>query len=179
MQAGDRAAAFEFLQRYETRIRRRVRGKLGAGVRRLFDSLDILSTLGRRLDGYVLSGRLQARSEGECLSLLFRMADNALIDKVRVVRQLEAFEGEDSDFARAMAARLRHADDEPGEGMHLEIDKCMRALPDAVDRRILSLWLTGEQHKDIATFVQLQPDAVRKRWQQIRTTLRERFPAVA
>ena len=43
----------------------------------------------------------------------------------------------------------------------------------------LRLWLTGEQHKDIADYVQLQPEAVRKRWQGIRTTLRERFPAVA
>lgn len=176
MQTGDREAAFEFLQRYESRIRRRVRGKLGADMRRLFDSLDILSTIGRRLDDYVLAGRLEANSEGQCLGLLFRMADNALIDKARVVRKLETLEGEDSDFAHAMASRLRNADRQGGAGVHLEIEKCMRALPDARDRRILSLWLTGTEHKDIAQYLLMPPEAVRKRWQHIRAILRERFP---
>jgi DNA-directed RNA polymerase specialized sigma24 family protein len=176
MQAGDRAAAAEFLLRFETRIRRRIRSKLGSDIRRLFDSLDILSTLGRRLDGYVLSGRLRAESEVECLGLLFRIADNALIDKARLVRQLESLEGEDGEFAHDLASRLRHVERQKADSMHLEIEKCMRALPDAIDRRILSLWLTGEQHKDIAALVQIPATGVRKRWQHIKETLRDRFP---
>jgi DNA-directed RNA polymerase specialized sigma24 family protein len=179
MQAGDRAAAAEFLLRFETRIRRRVRSKLGSDVRRLFDSLDILSTLGRRLDGYVLSGRLRAESEVECLGLLFRIADNALIDKTRLVRRLETLEGEDGEFAQGLAARLRHIERQNSAGMHLEIEKCMRALPDAIDRRILSLWLTGEQPKDIAMLIRVPATAVRKRWQHIKETLRDRFPVTA
>lgn len=179
MQAGERSAAAEFLYRYETRIRRRIRGKLGPDIRRLFDSLDIVSTLGRRLDLYVMSGKLRVTSEGEILSLLFRMADNALIDKARLVRRLETTEGEDSDFAHHLAHRLQHAETDAGRGMHIEIEKCIAALRDPIDRRILSLWLTGENHVEIASVTQLAPTTVRKRWQDIKATLRERFPATA
>ncbi len=182
MQAGDRAAAAEFLLRYESRIRRRVRAKIGPAIRRLFDSLDILSTLGRRLDGYVVSGNLRAESEGECLSLLFKIADNAMIDKARLVQRLAAAEGEDGDFAQLMASRLRHAGRagrEHSTNIEIEIEGCMRMLRDPHDRRILSLWLAGEQHKDIATLMQLSADGVRKRWQNIRATLRERLGATA
>src|SRR5262245_43990251 len=63
MRAGDRQAAAVFITRYESKIRRRVRGKLSLSMRRIFDSQDIVSTLGRRLDLYVRSGKLEAQSE--------------------------------------------------------------------------------------------------------------------
>ncbi len=179
MQAGERTAAAEFLYRYETRIRRRIRGKLGPDIRRLFDSLDIVSTLGRRLDLYMMSGQLRVTSEGEILALLFRMADHALIDKARLVRRLENVEGEDSEFAQYMAHQLRQDGSGDGRGVHLEVEKCIAALRDPIDRRILSLWLTGDNHVEIAGATQLAPTAVRKRWQDIKATLRERFPATA
>ena len=53
MAAGDREAVGTFLSLYGPMIRRRVRGKLRMSVRRLFDSQDILSTVGRRLDTIV------------------------------------------------------------------------------------------------------------------------------
>jgi DNA-directed RNA polymerase specialized sigma24 family protein len=179
MQSGDRAAAAEFLMRYESRIRRRVRGKIGADIRRIFDSLDIVSTLGRRLDVYVMSGRLKVGSEGECLSLLFRIADRALIDKARIVRQLENVEGEDSEFAHQIAGRLRDAERHNRSGMDVEIERCINALSDPQDKRILSLWLTGESHNAIAAYVQLAPTAVRQRWQEIKSRLRERMQPAA
>lgn len=180
MQAGDRGAAAEFLWRYETRLRRRIRGKLGPDVRRLFDSLDIVSTLGRRLDLYVMSGQLQVNSEAQCLSLLFKMADRALIDKARMFRQMEEVEGEDGEFARQFAGRLREAERRRESEVDLEIGNCIQSLRDPVDRRILSLWLTGENHAAIAEFVHMPPTAVRKRWECIKTALRTRFePAVA
>jgi len=179
MQTGDRAAAAEFLMRYESRIRRRIRGKIGSDVRRIFDSLDIVSTLGRRFDYYVMSGQLRAATADECLGLLFTIADHALIDKARVVAQLEEIEGEDSEFAHQMAMRLRDAE-RKRIGMHIEIEACMRLLADAQDKRILSLWLTGEPHSNIAEYVSLPVTAVRKRWQEIKKILRERLaPATA
>lgn len=177
MQAGDRDAAAEFLMRYESRIRRRIRGKLGTAIRRLFDSLDILSTLGRRLDLYVMSGRLQVASEAQLWNLLFRMADNALVDKARVFRRLQAVEGEDSEFAQQLALRLREAEIQGDSGVEIEIDKCLREIEDPIDRRILSLWLTGEPHTSIAEYVDLAPTAVRKRWERIKAQLRRRFLA--
>lgn len=179
MQAGERAAAAEFVLRYESRIRRRIRSKLGPDIRRLFDSLDIVSTIGRRLDLYVMTGQLRVASEGQCLSLLFRMADRALIDKARVVRRLEELEGEDSEFAQQFAQRLRMADRPDGQGMHLEIEKCMDVLRDPADRRILSMWLTGERHNEIAVFVNMEPAAVRQRWHTIKSILRDRLTAIS
>ncbi len=178
MRGGDRGAAAEFVMRYGSRIRRRIRGKLGPSIRRLFDSLEILSTLGRRLDLYVMSGRLQASNEAQLWSLVGKMADRALIDKARVFKRLQAVEREDSQFAQALASRLRIVDGtQPMGGAELEIDNCLRALDDGVDRQILSLWLAGETHLTISEVVSIGPDAVYKRWERIKSQLRERLVA--
>jgi hypothetical protein len=89
MQQGDRAAAAEFMQRFGDRVRRRIRGKLGHGMRRLFDSQEILSTLGRRLDRYIYTGQMKAASLAELWGLVFRIADNSLVEKARVYRSLQ------------------------------------------------------------------------------------------
>lgn len=175
MRRGDRQAAAEFLAEYGQKLRRRIRGKLGLSMRRLFDSLDILSTVGRRLDLYVMSGRLTAVSEDQLWSLVFQMADHALIDKARLFRRLQATEGEDSEFARDMVLRLQKAELEHSAGVELEIERCMRAVDDGVDRRILSLWLTGETLASIAEMLNLSAAAVRKRWEAIKIRLRERL----
>src|SRR5690606_30935513 len=99
MRRGDRDAAAEFLVGYGPLIRRRIRGKLGAAMRRLFDSQEILSTVGRRLDAFVNAGRLEATTTPQLWGLVIRIAENALIEKARVVQSLKAREGEDSPFA--------------------------------------------------------------------------------
>lgn len=173
MRNGDRDAAAEFITTYGSRVRRRVRGKLGSSMRRLFDSQEILSTVGRRLDQYVHDGKVMADAESQLWSLIFRIADHALIDKLRVFRRLEAIEGSDSRFAYTMLQRLRRADQIRPSGAELEIDRALRLLPDARDRQILSLWLEGNSHAHIADIVGGSVPAVRKRWQSIRERLRE------
>ncbi len=148
-------------------------------MRRLYDSQDILSTLGRRLDQYVRGGRLHAANEDELWSLVFRMAENAVIDKARVFRRLQKTEGEDSDFARIFAQRLRQAEQEREAGGDVEIDKALNLLENDADRQILRLWLVGTEHAAIATHLELKPTAVRKRWQKIKSILRERLAAEA
>jgi DNA-directed RNA polymerase specialized sigma24 family protein len=175
MRAGDREAAAEFLGRYGPRIRRRIRGKLGPAMRRLFDSQDILSTLGRRLDVFVRSGQLQAVSSPELWSLVFRIADNALIEKARVFRGLQAKEGEDSPLARRILGRLREAEGASADGPEIEIDRALQSLPDAIDRQILSLWLQGNEHVQIGACLDMAPTAIRKRWQKIREKLRDLY----
>jgi DNA-directed RNA polymerase specialized sigma24 family protein len=175
MQGGDRDAAARFLFTYGSRIRRRIRGKLGPAIRKLFDSMDILSTLGRRLDLYVMSGRLQVTNEAQLWSLLFKMADHALIDKARIFNNLQTVEGEDSEFAHDFARRLRHADQQHDSGVELEIDNCLRHLDDPIDRRVLSMWLVGESYSEIARFLEMEPAAIRKRWERIKVNLREKF----
>lgn len=173
MRSGDRAAAAEFIERFGTRIRRRVRGKLGPAMRRLFDTQEILSTLGRRLDQFILAGRLRAETAPELWSLVFRIADNALVEKSRVFRSLEAKEGEDSPLAYRMLGRLREADGHSPDGPEIELERALGILEPGIDREILSLWLTGHQHNHIAESLGLAPTAVRKRWQKIRERLRE------
>src|SRR5262245_42454435 len=85
MRAGDRDAAAEFVARFAPNIRRRIRGKMNPAMRRLFDSQEILSTLVRRLDEFVGAGQLNAESIPQLWSLLFRIADNSLIEKARVL----------------------------------------------------------------------------------------------
>lgn len=175
MRAGDRLAAAEFLDRYGSRIRRRIRGKLGPQMRRLFDSMDILSTLTRKVDLYVMSGQFNAVNEAHLWGMLMRMADHALLHKARVFRQLKNVEGEDGAFAQNLAARLRDADKRAEDGVEIEIDSCLRVLPDTIDRRILSLWLAGEPHAAIAEDVQLNVVTVRKRWERIKDHLKDRL----
>ena len=53
MRRGDRVAAAVFITRYSSRIHRRISGKLSPGMRRVFDTQEIFSTFGRRLDQLV------------------------------------------------------------------------------------------------------------------------------
>jgi DNA-directed RNA polymerase specialized sigma24 family protein len=175
MRLGDRTAAAEFLSRYGPRIRRRIHGKLNPAMRRLFDSQEIMSTLGRRLDAFIGAGQLGAGSLNELWSLLFRIADNSLIEKARVFRSLEAKEGEDSPFARSVARRLLDSERGDPNGPLIEIDRALLSLDDHTDREILSLWLMGSNHNEIGTTIGLAPTAVRKRWQGIRGRLKEVF----
>lgn len=175
MRAGDRTAAAEFVSRFAPRIRRRIRGKLNPAMRRLFDSQEIMSTLGRRLDAFIGARQLAAESLNQLWALLFRMADNSLIEKARVFRSLEAKEGADSPVAHAVAQRLRSAELTDADGPLIEIDRALLSLDNEVDREILSLWLMGSNHNEIGTTIGLAPTAVRKRWQSIRGRLRELF----
>jgi len=175
MRSGDREAVGLFVEAYGPFVRRRVRGKLGPSMRRLFDSQEILSTLSRRLDRYVRSGRLQASTEPQLWALVFKMVDAALIDKVRIIRRLRHAEGEDSEFARTWLSRIDRAarsTGPDGDGVELEIDAALRLLPNAVDRQILSLWLMGNSHRVIGGYLGISADATRQRWQAIRERLR-------
>lgn len=182
MRSGDREAVGQFVEAYGPFVRRRVRGKLGPSMRRLFDSQEILSTLSRRLDRYVRSGRLQASNEPQLWALVFKMVDAALVDKVRIIRRLRHAEGEDSEFARTWLSRIDRAgarSGADGDGIELEIDAALRSLPNATDRQILSLWLMGNSHRVIASYLGISHDATRQRWQAIRERLRNQLLAEA
>lgn len=175
MRRGERAAAADFMNRFGSRLLRRVRTKLSQPMRRVFDSQDILSTLARRLDRFVSSGRLEAATEGQLWSLLQRMAEHAVVDKARVFRRLQSVETEDSGFARAMLARLRGLERKSEDAPEIEIDRAMRSLRDPKDQTILTLWLMGTPHATTAEQVGLSAAAVRQRWVSIRSRLRREF----
>lgn len=172
MRSGDREAAAEFITGYASRVRRRIRGKLGSDMRRLFDSQEILSTIGRRLDLYVRDGRLKAIGEGQLWAFIFTMAHNALIQKARVFQRLKAVEGSDGRFAHELLARLEQVESDHVSSSELEIDRVLLSLDDSVDREILSMWLLGRHHGQIADEMGVGHACVRKRWQRIRERLR-------
>lgn len=175
MRTGDREAAAKFVMEFGGHIRRRIKGKLSPSMRRIFDSRDILSTVGRRLDRIVKSGRVKATSEPQLWALVFRIANNAVIEKGRVIRRLKRIEGEDGLFAQQMMSRLRQAERIGREQPELEIERVIESIDDEVDKEILCLWLSGSGHDVTSVCVNLAPTAVRKRWQKIKFRLRERF----
>ncbi len=175
MQRGDRDAAAEFVHRWGPLIRRRYRHKLGRAMRSLFDSEELLSTISRRLDLYVRNGRLQAADEGQLWALVFRIAENSLADKVRIFQRLRSVEGEDAPLAHELASRLQNADQRQPEGAEIELDRILTQLPAGGERQILSLWLSGLSLAAIAEEMELTPEAVRKRWQRIRESIRDRL----
>lgn len=136
-----------------------------------------MSTVGRRLDMYVRSGKLEAASEQQLWSLMFRIANNAVIDKSRAFRRLQQVEEEDSGFMRELSSRQRESERQQDLGESIELEKALGLFEDHIDKQILSLRLLNTQHCDIAEHVDLPPTAVRKRWQKIMTRLRERFAA--
>lgn len=175
MRGGDREAAAEFLERFGPRIRRRVRGKLPVPMRRLFDSQEILSTLGRRLDRFVASGRVRANTTGELWSLVFRMTDNSLIEKARLFRSLEKREGEDGAFAQHVLGRLRGLERSDSDAPLIEVDAALRSLGPGVERQITTLWLQGHTFAEIGAELGMKENTARKRWESIRHRLRDLF----
>ncbi len=171
MRTGDREAAAEFFERYGSRVRRRIRGKLSRSMRRVFDSQDLMSTVSRRLDAFVGSCRLRASNSAQLFSLLNRIADRALADKGRVIRKLRSVEGEDSELARVLLERLN--EEHNSGGAELEIEAVFRLVPDATDKTILSMWLADQPHTVTAECVGMEAATVRQRWKSIRERLRE------
>jgi hypothetical protein len=90
MQRGDREAAAEFLALYRPLLMRRLRGQMTHSVRRLWDSDDLYSTLGRRLDALVLQGRIDTASTPQLIEYLVRIGENAVKDRTRRAALAEA-----------------------------------------------------------------------------------------
>lgn len=175
MRAKDRQAVAEFINRYGSRIKRRVRGKLNGPVRRLYDANEMVSTVARRLDQFVRDGRLEADNPRRLWALVGRIADNAAIDKVRIFNRLYQTEGPDGVIAAAMAKKLGDAERVGEGGFVVELDKILGGIKDEKDRKILELWLKDVPHAEIAEILGMTSAAVRKRWQEIKERLRERL----
>ncbi len=171
----DRDAVAEFIDVYGSRIRRRVRSKLSPGMRRIFDSLDVLSSLARRLDRVVARGQLRAMTEGQFMAFVHQVADNALVDQARLVQRLRRTEDPDGDIVRLMHDRLIERDERAAEP-RIDTERLahlLRSIPDEEDRDIACMWMNGRSLAQIGRTVGLSPNAARQRWFQLRRTLRE------
>lgn len=178
MGRGDRQAAAEFVICYGPQIRRRIRGKLRVQMRRLFDSQDILSTLGRRLDGYIHRGLFEPRSEGELWSLVITIAERSVAEKARIWQALCENE---SGLARESAGRLESGVGLSGEDLMAdgEFYHLLQQIEFEEDRQIARHWALGHSSEFIAGELGLTPELVRQRWRRIREWLRGQLAEVA
>lgn len=144
-------------------------------MRRIFDSQDILSTVLRRFDNYVQKREFDSASEEQLLALVVRIAENAVIDKVRIVQRLERAESSDGHVAHAMIERLRESAPDANDEAAVDrvLDRAFDALDNPIDRQILWFWLAGRRHSDAAEYLGIPADTIRKRWERIRASLSE------
>lgn len=174
---GDREAAAEFVLRHRAAIQRRFRQRMGIRVRRLLDSLDLVSTIARRLDAAVKIGNVRALDDAQLWALVVQIGSNALNEMGRVQARLDRVEGPDSEIARELRCRLARAERREPEGAMIEVDRILRVIPQDIDRHILTLWLSGYEHAQIAEEIGLAPATVRQRWARLCAMLRSGYEA--
>jgi RNA polymerase sigma factor (sigma-70 family) len=171
--AGDRDAAAEFVRSHEALIRRRMRHKLGSALRRTVDSEDLVSTLSRRLHVYMENTRVEARSPEQLMGLLMTIAQRSINDKLRALRRAER----ETDPEARLLALVRQHDQNARETSPIGLDDALRRLESETDREITRMWLGGMDHAEIAVALGISHPAVRKRWERIKTKLRQSFEA--
>ena len=171
MREQDRGAVAEFIEAYGTLIRRRVRSKLSPTMRRVFDSLDVLSSLARRLDVVVAKGQLRAMTEGQFFSFVNQVAENAIVDQARLVRRLQRVEAPDGEVAHLMRRRLLDGDEAPSIRED-ELARVIGSVPTEADRDMVFLWMNGRSLKSIGETLGLTHAAARQRWRTLRVSLK-------
>ena len=176
---GDREAAASFVHHYAPVIRQRFRARLSPSLRRLMDSTDLISTVGRRLDQLVASGGVDVENEHQLWALVNHLARASIADKARILARLRRVESLDSQWARGFLSRVSPAPGDLSDGFEETLDLAMKAAGSDADRRILALWLGGWSHVQIASQLEMTPNAVRQRWHRVRATLADAFAAEA
>ncbi len=176
MQRGDRSAVGEYVERYGPYLRRRARGRLGSQLRRMVDSLDMVSTIGRRLDRCVTAGTLRAEGPAQFNALLNRIMSAALVDKVRAIDRLRHAEQDEQVWGRSACIAIERGGENDGEWSDW-LEAAMRELATDDDRWLLQLWLNDVPLFRIAEVMSasgspVTPAAVRQRWKAVRDRLR-------
>lgn len=174
IQGGDRAALADFVMQNAPMIRRRIAGKLGTQMRRLYDSQEILSTVLRRLDRHLAQRELRAATEDQLWALIMATARTSIIDKARIVERLRRSDSEDVAIARAFAQAVPAPDDSMSDDVDDTVmARCFDALESDDDRKLMWFWLTGVELRSCCEMVGVSYETGRKRWQRIRARLAE------
>jgi RNA polymerase sigma factor (sigma-70 family) len=172
IRGGDREAVAEFIRGHEPLIRRRFRHKMGAALRRVVDSEDLVSTLSRRLDAYMAMGRLSATTPDQLWALVLRIAERSIFDKLRELQRSPGPGGGVVAETVASPERLGELVDEPGGEWTAE--DIMGLIP-VGDREIARGWLKGLDYRSIGEQVGMSADRVRQRWHRIKLDLRSQM----
>ncbi len=152
--------------RYLSRLRRRLRGKLGA----ILDLDDVMSSAFRRVDDLCVRRALRACSPGELSVLTLSIALNIALARART--------------RLARVAQLTEVPELPAGGTTAAFDELENealimhmagSLVRAPDLELLLLKLRGLYDEDIASASGTTAGAVRKRWDRLCRDLRGRF----
>lgn len=168
----DRAAAAAFIGRAAPIIRQRFRGHLSPPLRRLLDSSDVISTVGRRLDQLVQRGGLQLVNERQLWGLINQLAKAAIVDKARALKRLREVEDAESEWTRAFLSRLERGERDGRDVFDETLTTVMDVAGDDRDRQVLAMWLQGAHFAQIGLILGLDAGAVRQLWHRIRGRLR-------
>lgn len=147
---------------YGPLIRRRIRTRLGPQMRRVVDSLDIVSTVTRRLDACIRRGGVRAESESQLFALIVKLMDNAFLEKARRFQRLRRLEGHLRDLAppdTCTAGETAGAEEARAVWDSLENDD---------DRDLFVLRAAGLRYKPIAEMLGISEAASRQRWHDLR-----------
>ena len=118
------------------------------------------------------AGQVRAESEAQLWALIRGIAENVLLQRLRLIDSTSCRSGEDSDFWAMVSADLRRTADD-NEAFVL-IFRMLAWLTDNEERQIFSLRLRGVSHKVIAQQLGCSTDTARQRWSTIMSALRAR-----
>lgn len=164
---GDRAAIAEFVLRHGPLIRRRLRGRIARGWARVFDLDDVLATIVRRIDGLVLSGELQARSEAQLQALIWSIAEHALADHARMARRENGLRQASAESVRGVGAEascVATRIEEVTEARHVE----SKIAGTREDHIALRMRICGNSTAQVAAAIGATAAAVRMRCIRLR-----------
>ncbi len=180
MLEGDRNACAAFCVRFARSMRAKIEPALPASWRRVQDVDDILSTVARRLDTLVRTRRLRATHPAGLWALTNTIIEHAIIDAGRRARRRRLAERQLAGLAtvgrrgEATLGVSRWAHDERDDEPAL-MSRAFEALCAEDDRQVLALWLNETSWAVGARRLGITPECLRKRWQKVRSRLRERL----
>ncbi|CAN5691892.1 hypothetical protein BH11PLA1_BH11PLA1_02920 [soil metagenome] len=170
--AGDREALAKFLDQNSRLLLSRIRAKMPTRTRRLVDAEDILSTISRRLVGVIKRGELKARTTPQLWALLTTMIERTVIDADRRSTRLCKAERGLAGEIRGHGAQAAPAG-EGSDASRVDMRNLFQQLKSDNDRFVLQMWLKDVPWAVAADHLNITPECMRKRWQQVRGQLRK------
>ena len=164
------------------KIRRRLRGKLRQLERArrgqslvLLELDDLLSTVVRRVNRAVLSGRLRTEHEAEFWAYVYTVAENLIVERLR--RKGEPIFVADPGAAWNTTSTDAGSGPQSAEWERVEaMERVLAAAPTASDRELIIMKARGASYASIAAATGRSQDAIRTQWSKLCRVLRERLP---
>jgi RNA polymerase sigma factor (sigma-70 family) len=161
---GDEQATAEMMRQYAPEVRRFIRYRLTSGhLRRFLDSLDVCQSVFANFFLRLAEGQFELRTPEQVQRLLRVMAGNRLLDHHR--RQTAARRAADAvPLGETVDLPNDSAADPTRTVEARDLVEALRARLSADERRILDVWMQGEDWPEVARQLGSTAEAVRKRF---------------